>query len=122
MAVYKVTTPAVAVEGAGDVSHVAYAGSSGAAKRARKAFAEAHGFKLNDIEITEAPTRSGKSGLIAYLNAFHAQVPATYKPAGYEDEPAGYEDEPASSKKAAPKGKTKTKAKKAATKAPAKKR
>jgi hypothetical protein len=57
----------------------------GAAKAFRRELAEACGFKLNDISIEETPIKTGKAGTIAYLNAFHAQVPASYEPTGYPD-------------------------------------
>ena len=77
MAIYKVFTPEI--EG---VVHVIHAPSMGAAKAARRGFAEGFSLKLNDVEIVEAEIKSGKAGTIAYLNAFHAQVPATYTPTG----------------------------------------
>ena len=55
----------------------------GAAKAARRGFAEGFSLKLNDVEIVEAEIKSGKAGTISFLNAFHAQVPATYAPTGY---------------------------------------
>ena len=79
MAIYKVVTPPV--EG---VVHVLHTPSMSSAKAARRGFMEGFGLKLNDITIEEAPVNRGKTGTIDYLNAFHAQLPATYVPAGHK--------------------------------------
>ena len=78
MAIYIVKTPEV--EG---VVHVIHAPAMGAAKAARRGFMEGFGLKLDQISIEEAEIRTGKAGTIAYLNAFCAQAPASYVPAGY---------------------------------------
>src|ERR1039458_10503616 len=92
MAIYKVVTPAVfpgidaaqaKATGIGGVVHVRYAASSGAAKHHRMDLMEAFNLKRADIDITEADVHKGKAGLIEFLNAFHAQVPASYRPVGY---------------------------------------
>jgi hypothetical protein len=88
MAIYRVATPAVddvhAEQGGNTgIVHVRFAPSEGAAKKHRRELAEAHGFKLDEVKYATIDAKGGKAGMIAYLNAFHAQAPAGYSPAGY---------------------------------------
>jgi hypothetical protein len=87
MAIYRVATPEVSTSnGAPDVPgivHVRFAPSEGAAKKFRRELAEEHGFKLDEVKYAPVDAKGGKAGTIAYLNAFHAQAPAGYVPAGY---------------------------------------
>ena len=84
MSIYRVATPASPAK----KIHVAFGSSEGAARAARRELAEAHGFKLGDVAYAPIDLQPGKAGLIAYLNAFHAEVPADYVPAGYAKEAA----------------------------------
>lgn len=86
MAIYRIVTPPVPFVGGLDgeqVRRVAFASSEGGAKAIRRAFAEAHGLKLQEVEYAPIDLRPGKSGFIDYMNAFHAMAPASYEPEGY---------------------------------------
>ncbi len=74
MSIYRIATPPDAAENV----HAAYAPSEGAARAARRELSEAHGHKLLEITIAPIDLLPGKAGLIAYLNAFHAEAPASY--------------------------------------------
>ena len=105
MPIYKVVTPAVKDEETGQrVQHVRFASAEGAAKKFRRELAEAHDFKLAQVEYAPIDLKGGKAGVIAYLNAFHAQAPADYEPVGYpKAEPAKKTPAKTSAKKPAKK-------------------
>lgn len=86
MSIYRVTTPpmtSVVNEISSRIVHVRFAPSEGGAKQHRRELAEAYGFKLADVLYAPIDLKPGKAGFIEYMNAFHAQAPADYKPAGY---------------------------------------
>lgn len=91
MSIYRVATPEVppvgSVQGLPGVIHVRFAPSEGAAKKFRRELAEKNALKLDEVKYEPIDMKGGKAGFIAYMNAFHAQAPASYEPAGY-DKPA----------------------------------
>lgn len=84
MSIYQVATPAVGDAGS-QVVHLRYSPSETQARKARRELAEAHGLKLDEVMYKAIDVKPGKAGLIAYLNSFHAQVPASYVAEGYPD-------------------------------------
>ncbi len=83
MTIYRVATPPVTDADPQNVIHVRFAPSEGAARAFRRELAEAHGFKLDEVRYAAIDMKTGKAGLVSYLNAFHAQAPADYAPLGY---------------------------------------
>ena len=83
MTIYRVATPLVTDADSQGVIHVRFAPNEGAARAFRRELAEAHSFKLDQVIYKPIDVHPGKAGLVAYLNAFHAQAPAEYVPAGY---------------------------------------
>jgi len=88
MTIYRVATPPVdKLDGdqklVDSIVHVRFAPSDSAARKFRRELAKMCSFKLDDVSISTVDVKLGKTGFIAYMNAFHAQAPAGYSPAGY---------------------------------------
>lgn len=83
MTIYRIATPPVTDGEGQNIVYVAWASSARTARGEKATLAELASCKSSEVTVEEVDVRKGKAGIIEYLNGFHGEVPAGYKPKGY---------------------------------------